>query len=178
MPLDLDAVRKQFPALDRSAIFFDNPGGTQIARPSLERMTKYLVECNANHQGAFPTSLASDEILDEAHHALADFLNASDAREIIFGANMTTLTLHISRSISRLWKPGEEIVLTRLDHDANVTPWMLAAQDRDCKVIWVDFHPEDGSLDMEAMQAALQRQPRFVAVGYASNSLGTINPVE
>lgn len=177
MTLDLAAVRGQFPALNRPAVFFDNPGGTQIARPSLDRLTKYLLECNANHQGVFPTSLASDEILDEAHHAMADFLNAADPGEIIFGANMTTLTLHISRSISRLWKPGNEIVLTRLDHDANVTPWVLAAQDRKFKIIWVDFHPEDGTLDMEGMRAALERKPRFVALGYASNSLGTINPV-
>lgn len=177
MTFDLAAIRAQFPALNRPAVFFDNPGGTQIARLSLERMTKYLLECNANHDGAFPTSIASDAILDEAHRAMADFLNAQDADEIIFGANMTTLTLHISRSISRVWKPGDEIILTRLDHDANVTPWLLAAEDRGCKIIWVDFHPEDGTLDMEGMQAALERKPRFVAVGYASNALGTINPI-
>jgi cysteine desulfurase family protein (TIGR01976 family) len=177
MALDLTAVRNQFPALKRQAIFFDNPGGTQIAAPSLERMTKYLLECNANHEGAFPTSVASDAILGEAHHAMADLLNAHDAGEIIFGANMTTLTLHISRSISRLWHPGDEIVLTRLDHDANVTPWVLAAQEHDCKINWVDFHPEDGTLNMDEMQAALERKPRFVALGYASNSLGTLNPL-
>jgi cysteine desulfurase family protein (TIGR01976 family) len=90
---------------------------------------------------------------------------------------MTTLTLYISRSISRNWNVGDSIIVTRLDHDANVTPWVLAAQDRGCKVIWVDFHPEDGMLNMEEMQAALERKPRLVAVGYASNSLGTINPV-
>jgi cysteine desulfurase family protein (TIGR01976 family) len=177
MPLDLAVIREQFPALNRAAIFFDNPGGTQIARPAVERMTKYLLECNANHGGVFPTSIASDAILDEAHQAVADFLNAQDAAEIIFGANMTSLTLHISRSISRMWKRGEEIVLTRLDHDANVAPWALVAKERGCKVIWVDFHPEDGTLDMDAMQAALGRKPRFVAVGYASNALGTINPI-
>src|SRR5258706_1422988 len=168
MSLDLAAIRERFPALNRPAVFLDNPGGTQIASFSLVRMTKYLLECNANHGGAFPTSAASDLILDEAHRAMADFLNAAQSEEIIFGANMTTLTLHISRSISRLWKAGDAIVLTRLDHDANVTPWVLAAQDHGCEVIWVNFHPEDGTLDMDEMQAALERKPRFVAVAYAS----------
>lgn len=177
MTLDLSAIRNQFPSLHRPAIFFDNPGGTQIARQSLDRINKYLLECNANHEGAFATSIESDAVLDEAHRAMADFYNAASPEEIIFGANMTTLTLHISRSISRDWKEGDEIVVTRLDHDANVTPWVLAAQDRGCKVIWVDFDVEDGTLNLDDLQKALERKPRLLAVGYASNSLGTINPV-
>ncbi len=177
MTFDLPVIRERFPALNRPAVFLDNPGGTQIASFSAVRVSKYLLECNANHGGAFPTSVASELILDEARHAMADFLNAAESAEIIFGANMTTLTLHISRSISRLWQPGDAIVLTRLDHDANVTPWLLAAQERRCEVIWVDFHPEDGMLNMDEMQAALERKPRFVAVGYASNSLGSLNPL-
>lgn len=177
MTLDLKAIRKQFPALDRPAIFFDNPGGTQIAKQSLERISRYLIECNANHEGAFATSIASDAVLDEAHRAMADFYNASGPDEIVFGNNMTTLTLHISRSISREWKQGDEIVVTRLDHDANATPWVLAAQDRGCKVNWVDFDVEDGTLRLDDLQKALARKPRLLAVGYASNSLGTINPV-
>ena len=177
MPLDLSTIRKQFPSLDRPAVFFDNPGGTQIAKQSLERINHYLLECNANHEGAFATSMASDAILDEAHQAMADFYNAASPAEIVFGNNMTTLTLHISRSISREWEEGDEIVVTRLDHDANVTPWLLAAQDRGVKVIWVDFDVEDGTLRMEDLQKALERKPRMLAVGYASNSLGTINPV-
>ena len=108
---------------------------------------------------------------------MADFYNARSRDEIIFGANMTTLTLHISRSLSRSWNPGDEIVVTRLDHDANVTPWVLAAQDKGCKIIWVDFDVEDGTLKLDDMQKALDRKPRFVAVGYASNALGTINPL-
>lgn len=177
MTLDLAAIRSQFPALNRPAIFFDNPGGTQIARQSLERINRYLLECNANHGGAFATSQASDLVLDEAHQAMADFYNAASAEEIAFGANMTTLTLHLSRSISRAWNPGDEIVVTRLDHDANVTPWILAAQDRGCKVTWVDFDVEDGTLKMDSLQKALENKPRFLAVGYASNALGTINPL-
>ena len=177
MTLDLFAIRSQFPSLNRPAIFFDNPGGTQIAKQSLDHINKYLLECNANHEGAFATSIASDAILDEAHRAMADFYNALSPEEIIFGNNMTTLTLHISRSIPREWKEGDEIIVTRLDHDANVTPWVLAAQDRGVKVNWVDFDVEDGTLKLEELQKALERKPRLLAVGYASNSLGTINPI-
>jgi cysteine desulfurase family protein (TIGR01976 family) len=177
MPLDLNLVRKQFPALDRPAIFFDNPGGTQISRHSLDRINKYLLECNANHEGVFATSQASDAVLEAAHHAMADFYNAASPEEIIFGANMTTLTLHLSRSISRTWNAGDEIVVTRLDHDANVTPWILAAQDRGVNIRWVDFDVEDGTLKLDDLQKALERKPRLLAVGYASNALGTINPL-
>jgi cysteine desulfurase family protein (TIGR01976 family) len=178
MPLDLSAIRSHFPSLERPAIFFDNPGGTQIARPSLERMTSYLLQCNTNHGGVFATSIESDAILEEAHQAMADFYNAASREEIIFGNNMTTLTLHLSRSIARTWNAGDEIVVTRLDHDANVTPWVLAAQDKGVTVRWVDFDVEDGSLDLESLAKALERKPRLLAVGYASNSLGTVNPLK
>src|SRR5512139_2864769 len=141
MPLDLSLIRDHFPGLERPAIFLDNPGGTQIARQSLERINAYLLECNANHGGAFLTSQLSDAVLEEAHLAMADLLNAARPEEIVFGNNMTTLTLHVSRSIARLWSPGDRIVVTRLDHDANVTPWVLAARDRGVDVRWVDFHP-------------------------------------
>ena len=107
---------------------------------------------------------------------MADFLNASRPEEIVFGNNMTSLTFSVSRAIARTWKPGDEIVVTRLDHDANITPWVLAAQDRGCTVRWVDFHPENGTLDLESFQKALEGRPRLVAFGYASNALGTINP--
>ena len=177
MTFNIDLIRSQFPSLNRPAIFFDNPGGTQIAKQSLDRMNQYLIECNANHGGAFATSIASDVVLEEAHLAMADFYNATSPEEIIFGNNMTTLTLNISRSISREWKEGEEILITRLDHDANVTPWVLAAQDRGVKVNWVDFDVEDGTLKLDELQKALERKPRLLAIGYASNSLGTINPL-
>lgn len=178
MSLNLDVIRQQFPSLNRPVIFFDNPGGTQIAKQSLDRITKYLIENNANHEGAFATSIASDAVLDEAHRAMADFYNAASPEEIIFGNNMTTLTLHMSRSLSRDWKAGDEIVLTRLDHDANVTPWVLAAQDKGVKVNWVNFDVEDGTLQLDDLAKALERKPKLVAVGYASNSLGTVNPIE
>ncbi len=175
--LDIKKIRAQFPALKRNAIFFDNPGGTQIAQHSLDRINRYLIESNANHEGAFETSVKSDEVLHEAHEAMKDFYHAASAKEIIFGNNMTTLTLHISRSISREWKEGDEIVLTRLDHDANVTPWALAAQDKGVKVNWVDFDIEDGTLKLDDLQKALERKPKLLAVGYAANSLGTVNPI-
>jgi cysteine desulfurase family protein (TIGR01976 family) len=177
MPLNTTEIRRQFPSLSREAIFLDNPGGTQIAQHSLNRMVSYLTEHNANHEGAFATSRESDAILHEAHAAMADFYHAGRPEEIVFGANMTTLTLHISRSLARWLIPGDRIVVTRMDHDANIAPWILVAQERGCQVQWVDFHPEDGTLDMEAMQAAREKKPRLVAVGYASNALGTVNPV-
>lgn len=178
MPLDLAQIRSQFPALQRPDIFLDNPGGTQVAQPVLERMNAYLVEHNANHGGAFTTSRASDAILDETRVAMADFFNAIRPEEIIFGNNMTSLTFTLSRSLARTWQPGEEIVVTRLDHDANITPWVMAAEERGVTVRWVDFHPDDGTLDLESFEKALAGEPRLVALGYASNALGTINPVE
>ena len=178
MNIDVNAVRQQFPSLSRQSIFFDNPGGTQIAKPALDRMVAYLTETNANHAGQFPTSIASDAIIDEAHQSVADFLNADRAEEIVFGANMTSLTFHISRSLARDWKPGDSIIVTRLDHDANVTPWVLAAEDRGCQVHYVDFNLQDGRLNIDHLSQALETQPRLVAVGYSSNALGTVNPVK
>lgn len=173
----LNLVREQFPSLNRPAIFFDNPGGTQISRQSAGRIQRYLMECNANHGGAFATSVQSDAILSEAHAAMADFLNAARPEEIIFGNNMTSLTLHISRSLVQTLNPGDEIVLTHLDHDANVSPWLLAAGDRGCRVTWIDFDVEDCTLKMNEFEHALERRPKLVAFGYASNAVGTINPV-
>jgi cysteine desulfurase family protein (TIGR01976 family) len=177
MPLDLNAIRNQFPALQRHDIYLDNPGGTQISQAAIRRINAYLVDHNANHGGAFQTSRDSDAVLDEAHKAVADFYNATSPDEIIFGNNMTSLTFAISRSISGTWQPGDEIIVTRLDHDANITPWVMAAGDRGCSVRWVDFHPEDGTLNLESFQKALEGRPRLVAFGYASNALGTVNPV-
>jgi len=174
---NISQVRSQFPALDRPVIFFDNPGGTQIARQSLDRINRYLLECNANHEGAFETSRMSDAILHEAHAAMADFLNAARPEEIVFGNNMTTLTLHLSRSLARTLGPGDEILVTRLDHDANIAPWMLVAEDRGCKLTWIDFDVEDGTLKLDEFEKAFARKPRLAAFGYASNALGTINPV-
>ena len=178
MTLDLSVIRDQFPSLDRPAIFLDNPAGTQISRHSLDRINRYLLEHNANHGGLFETSWKSDEVLHEAHAAMAEFLNARRPEEIIFGNNMTTLTLHISRSLARNLQPGDHILVTRLDHDANISPWMLAAEDKGCHLIWVDIDVEQGILDLADFARALERKPKIAAFGYASNLLGTINPVK
>jgi cysteine desulfurase family protein (TIGR01976 family) len=178
MPLDPTKVRRQFPALHRKEIYLDNPGGTQIVKNSLDRILEYLIEYNANHKGAFATSRQSDELIARSRAAMADFINAARPEEIIFGQNMTTLTFHLSRSLARLVQPGETIVVTRLDHDANISPWLLLAQDRGLNVEWVDFHRENGTLDLDSLNQALEKKPRLVAVGYASNALGTINPVD
>ena len=178
MGFDIKAVRAQFPALSKPVIYFDNPGGTQIARTSLEHIQAYLVNCNANHGGAFTASIESDAQVEAARAAMADFLNAARPEEIIFGANMTTLTFHISRSLARLFQPGDTLVVTRLDHDGNISPWLKVAEDRGLRVRWVDIHPEDCTIDLADLRAALQEKPRLVAVGYASNAVGTINPVK
>jgi cysteine desulfurase family protein (TIGR01976 family) len=177
MQLDRSAVRRQFPALAQPYIYLDNPGGTQISQPSLDRLNQYLIETNANHGGAFPTAQKSDALLAEAHAAAADFLGAARAEEIVFGLNMTTLTLSISRALALTLQPGDTLVVTRLDHDANISPWLRIAEDRGCRVRWVDFHPEDCTLNMDDLRAALEEKPRIVAVGYASNAVGTINPI-
>ena len=178
MTFDANLVRQQFPALDRPAIFLDNPAGTQISKHSLERINRYLLECNANHEGRFETSRRSDEILHEAHAAMADFLNVARPEEIIFGNNMTTLTLHISRSLARTLQTGDNILVTRLDHDANISPWMLIAEDKGCNLIWVDIDVEQGTLDLDDFARALEQKPKIAAFGYASNLLGTVNPVK
>jgi cysteine desulfurase family protein (TIGR01976 family) len=178
MPLDVSLVRQQFPSLHRPAIFLDNPAGTQISKQSLDRINRYLLECNANHEGQFETSRRSDEILHEAHAAMADFLNAVRPEEIIFGNNMTTLTLHISRSLARTLQPGDNLLVTRLDHDANISPWMLIAEDRGCNLLWVDIDVEQGTLDLGDFARALEKKPKIAAFGYASNLLGTVNPVK
>jgi len=175
--LDLSLVRSQFPALSSGAIFFDNPGGTQVAQQTLKRMTDYLTHTNANHDGAFRTSRESDASVHEARSAVADFLNARRAEEIVFGQNMTSLTLHLSRSLARTLQAGDEIVVTRLDHDANIAPWMLIAEDRGCTLRWVEFDPEDCTWSVDALKQQITSRTKIVAVGYASNAVGTINPV-
>ncbi len=175
--MDPTLVRARFPALASGAVFLDNPGGTQIAQTALDRMQDYLTRTNANHGGAFRTSRESDEMVQAAREAAADFLGAARPEEIIFGANMTTLTFHMSRCLSRRLGPGDEIVVTRLDHDANIAPWVLAAQDREAIVRWVDFDPEDCTLDMRQLESVISPRTKIVALGYASNAVGTINDV-
>lgn len=177
MTLDLTRIREQFPALQRGQIYFDAPGGTQVPRQVIERMTAYLTRHNANRGGAFATARESDALLEQARSHMAAFLNAARPEEIVFGPNMTTLTLHLSHTVARLLRPGDKVVVTRLDHDANIAPWVLAARDAGAQVLWVDFDPTTGHLNREDFLQALEQRPRLVALGYASNALGTINPV-
>jgi cysteine desulfurase family protein (TIGR01976 family) len=177
MAIDVPRVREHFPALASGALYFDNPAGTQIAREALDRMREYLVGTNANHGGVFRTSRASDALVMEARAAMADLLGARSPTEIVFGQNMTSLTLHLSRSIAHELSEGDEIVCTRLDHDANVSPWLLIARDRKCTVRWVDFDPADCTWSLAELEKRITGRTRVVALAWASNATGTVNPV-
>jgi cysteine desulfurase family protein (TIGR01976 family) len=179
-PFDIKWVRAQFPALaqkvnDYPVAFFDGPGGTQVPERVIAAMREYLVSSNSNTHGAFPTSQRTDEVIQEAHRALAD-LYGCDPDEIVFGPNMTTLTFAFSRAFGRDLKPGDEIVVTRLDHDGNVAPWR-ALEELGCRVRTVDIDPSDCTLDMIDFSRVITERTRLVAAGYASNAVGTINDV-
>ncbi len=181
--LDLSQNRRHFPSLAQTqngkpVVFFDNPGGTQCPQMVIDAVAGYLLRDNANHGGAFATSQRSDAMLDDAHQAMADMLGAASSDEIVFGANMTSLTFAVSRALARELKPGDEIVVTHLDHDANIAPWLLVARDTGAVVRWVDLDPSDCTLDEASLQAAITHKTRIVAVGYASNAVGTINDVK
>jgi cysteine desulfurase family protein (TIGR01976 family) len=184
MALDDAAIaelRRGFPALQervngRPLIFFDGPGGTQVHGSVIDAMRNYLVEANSNAHGGFLYSQRTDERVMAARRALADLLNARRPEEIVFGPNMTSLTFKISRAIGRTLSLGDEIVVTRLDHDANIAPW-LALQEQGTVVRHVDFDPADCTLDMAGLEAAITPRTRVVALGYASNAVGTINDV-
>lgn len=177
MQLNLEWIRNQFPALtsvhNQQSIFFDGPGGTQIPQTVLEAMNTYLVESNANAHGPFATSRRTDALIISTRSAISDLLGCN-SDEIVFGANMTTLTFAFSRAIGRELKAGDEIVVTRLDHDANVSPW-LELTDKGVVIRTVDINPEDCTLDFTDLEQKINSQTKLVAVGYASNAVGTIN---
>lgn len=181
MQFPIEDVRAQFPALavkqgGQSRVYLDGPGGTQICAPAISRMVAHLEGGTANSGGAFASSVETDAISAAAHAAVADLLGG-DPDEIAFGPNMTSLTLAVSRSLAREWAPGDELVVTRLDHDANVAPWLLAARDRGMTVRWLDFDPATGGLDLDGLPQLLGPRTRLVALGAASNALGTLNDV-
>ncbi len=181
--IDPSLVRPHFPALAHRpagrppTAFFDGPGGTQACREAMEAMQRYLVESNANHGGSFRASRESDAVVLAARAAVADFLGAPRPECILIGQNMTSLTLHISRSLAQRLQPGDEVVVTRLDHDANVAPWLLVARDRGCTVRWVDFDPGECAWSIEELARQVTPRTKIVAVGLASNAVGTVNPV-
>jgi cysteine desulfurase family protein (TIGR01976 family) len=195
--VDLSPLRAQYPALalidaGHPAVYFDGPGGTQVPQRVIDAMSDYLARSNANTHGPFRTSRETVAVLAAAHEAMADFLNAASPDEVVFGPNMTTLTFQFSRAIGRLLLPGDEVVITRLDHDANRAPW-LALQEQGIVVREVDFDPQDCTLLIErpasagrpqqgastgqALADLLSPRTRLVAVGFASNAVGTINPI-
>jgi cysteine desulfurase family protein (TIGR01976 family) len=178
---DVDAMRRHFPALGRlhaglPVAYFDGPGGTQVPSEVVEAVSDYLLHHNANTHWRYATSLETDAALAGAREALADLLNAS-ADEIAFGANMTTLTFHLSRALGRGFGPGDEVVVTELDHHANVDPWRALERDRGLTVKSVPMLPDSGLLDLEALARALGPRTRLLAIGAASNALGTVNDV-
>ena len=161
--LDLAAIRAAFPSLDvelngQPVVYFDNPGGTQVPQACIDAITQYLSSANANTGGAFLTSQRTDAMLDEAHAAMADFLNAADPREIVFGANMTTLTFAFSRAIGRTLQPGDEIVVTALDHDGNIAPWLALQEERGVVVRMANFDPATCTLDMDDLRGKITRE--------------------
>ena len=176
------SIRSHFPALERReggipVAFFDGPGGTQVPRAVADAMTDYLLRHNANTHWVYPTSVETDAMITASRAALADFLGGHPS-EVVFGANMTTLTFALSRAIARTWQPGDEILVTRLDHDANVTPWVLAARDAGVTVRHVEVRADDCTLDLNDLRAKLSPRTRLLAVGCASNAVGTVNPVK
>jgi cysteine desulfurase family protein (TIGR01976 family) len=176
---DVDVLRSRFPALSRvhqgrPVAYFDGPGGTQVPRSVADAMTDYLLNHNANTHWQYPSSIETDAALAAARAALADFLNATPA-EIAFGPNMTTLTFHLARALGRRWGPGDEVVVTELDHHANIDPWRALAKERGVTVRTVRLRPENGQLDLEDFDRAVGPRTKLVAIGAASNALGTIN---
>jgi cysteine desulfurase family protein (TIGR01976 family) len=183
LSLDIESLRRQFPALQRQVdgrllSFLDGPGGTQVPQSVIDAMTSYMTLGSSNLGGPFLTSREADEVTDRARLALKDLLNARRPEEIAFGQNMTSLTFSVSRSISRTWQPGDEIILTRLDHDANISPWLMAAEERGVTVRWLDFDPSDCMLKLHTLPDLLNEKTRLVAVSYASNAVGSITDVK
>jgi cysteine desulfurase family protein (TIGR01976 family) len=182
--MNVDAVRARFPSLNRPIddgilpVFLDNPAGTQVPQTVIDAVANYYMTMNANSGGAFPTSHASDAMVAQTRVKLAAFLNARRTQEIVLGPNMTTLNFALSRALAQTLNPGDEILLTHMDHDANVSPWLRIAQDRGLVVRWVDMLTEDCTLDMNSLEVMLSEKTRIVATVHASNAVGTINPVK
>ena len=180
-PEVLSRVRAGFPALARRhrglpVAYFDGPGGTQVPQVVADAVADYLLHHNANTHWHYPTSSETDAIIADARAAVADLVGGAPD-EIAFGANMTTLTFHLARALGRRWGPGDELVVTELDHHANVDPWRALSVERGVTVRSVPFHLDTGELDWEALEAAISRRTRLVAIGAASNALGTVTDV-
>ncbi len=184
MTFRAEEIRHLFPSLSVAAadgstpVFLDNPAGTQVPRSVMDAVTDYYMTMNANSGGSFATSRRNDAMAARTRQRMADFLNAPSADEIVIGPNMTSLNFKLSRAIARTLSPGDEIVLTRMDHDANIAPWIAIAKDCQLGLKWVDINPDDCTLDLGSLEEALTEKTRVVATVHASNAVGTINPVE
>jgi cysteine desulfurase family protein (TIGR01976 family) len=181
VPYPLELVRQQFPALRRShngrpVAYFDGPGGSQVVGTSIEAMADYMRRGGANLHGQFASSVETEAIIHEAKAAMADLLNA-ETREIAFGANATTLLFHLARAIGRDWQPGDEIVVTELDHRGNVDPWLTLAEDKGVTVRWIKVDTNTFTLDLTELDSIINAKTKLVAVGLASNAVGTVNDV-
>jgi cysteine desulfurase family protein (TIGR01976 family) len=182
MTFNVTDVRDQFPSLHQQVdgvtpIFFDNPAGTQVPQRVISAVSDYYLHKNSNQGAAYARSQATDAMVYEARALMADMLHADRPEEIVFGPNMTTLNFNLSRAIAQTLPDDAEIVLTKMDHDANIAPWLTIARDHDWTVKWVELNTEDGTLDMASFEDALSEKTRLVAAVHASNALGTINPV-
>ena len=179
----IEKIRDCFPSLERTvggrkAVFFDGPGGSQVPSSVTEAMSDYLLRSNANTRMSFETSLETDELISETLQSCADFIGCNDPTEIVFGQNMTSLNFQLASALSRTWEPGDEVVVTRLDHDGNVGPWSLAAEWSGATLRKIGIRPEDCTLDMESAHETITERTVLVAVGAASNLSGTINDVK
>lgn len=183
MNFPVEAVREKFPALfltdkGRRRIYLDNPAGTQVPQAVADAVSRCLLTTNANLGGYFETTIAAQQVVDEAHQAMADFLGAASPEEIIIGANMTTLTYHMSRTLGRTMKQGDEIILTRMDHEGNVSPWLQLAEDLGLVVRWLPFDEKSWQVEEATLAGLLTEKTRLVALNYASNLTGSINRVK
>lgn len=178
----VEDIRAEFPAISRAdgvsaPVFLDNPAGTQLPRRVIEAVSAAMIEASSNLGGFFTGSQNADAIWERAHQAMADMLGAASMREIIIGPSMTTLTLHLSRSIARTLSPGDEIIVTRMDHEGDVAPWLLMAEDNGLVVRWLPFNEETWRIEPEDLAACLTDRTRLLALNYASNLTGSINDV-
>ena len=180
--LSTESLRTHFPALTRlhagkPVAYFDGPGGTQVPSAVVEAMTDYLYHHNANTYWHYPTSIETDAAIAQARETMADFFNSSP-REVAFGNNMTTITFHLARALGRAWGPGDEVVVTELDHQANVAPWRALEKERGIKIRCVLFDPQSGELVWSELERVVTKRTKLIAAGAASNALGTISPVQ
>ena len=182
MTYNIDRIRANFPALQRKQnrrpiVFFDNPAGTQVPSSVVERMNEAMLYKNANLGGVFETSVAAQQLVDDAHRVGELFVNAPHLGEVFFGQSMTTLTFGMARMICADFEPGDEIILTSMDHDANIAPWLIAAEDLGLVVRWLDFSEETFEFDLDDLSNVVSKRTRLIAFNYASNVTGTVNDV-